>query len=211
MPVSSTISWKWIQKQTWRDVEDLFRKIEKGEIQLQMRHLHIGMAMQVSLYELGVLPLYHRQPRQHRWRHRLGYPSQSPRHLQLNIFLDYPQLAVCTTYFNWLEETPSDYTACWYRKGLLLPWSSECCCFAPGLGKAVSGVGALPRMVRLHAALSCSAERHKIGVNLNWITALTVWGAYQYTLVDEISYFKEGGRRERAPGVAQIQEVAVFS
>jgi len=37
--------------------------------------------------------------------------SETPTHGQLNSFLDYPLLALCTIYFNWLEETSSDYSA----------------------------------------------------------------------------------------------------
>lgn len=101
------------------------------------------------LCELGMLPLYHRQPRQQRWRRLVGYPSQSQR--DTYIWSD-EQLSglpsACSLYhhFNWLEETFSDDSASWYRKDLLLLWSSECCCLAPGFGRAVSGDGAPPRM-----------------------------------------------------------------
>lgn len=104
----------------WPKAEDLHRKREEGGIQLQVRHMHMVVTMQVSLCELGLLPEYQWQPGQHRWRCLVGIHlslKQTPMYGQLNSVLDCPQLAVCAICFNWLEKLFSYYSASTYRKG----------------------------------------------------------------------------------------------
>lgn len=48
----------------WPKAEDLLHKGEEGGIQLQVRHLHIGVTRQVSLCKLGLLPEYQTWPAQ---------------------------------------------------------------------------------------------------------------------------------------------------
>lgn len=57
-------------------LKDSLCKRGKDGIQLQVRHLHIGMAKQVCLCELGMLPAPHQQPGKHRWRCIVDCPSQ---------------------------------------------------------------------------------------------------------------------------------------